>query len=427
MMSLQNLVQQSYDAVLNYISDVKIVLLHPNSRYRSLVIAKLLAELPQPVYYYAMGPYDVNLSAFITGFMRQFEEQAVGFGRRLQHLNGQIDRVSQAEVLASMQQDLADLSDKPYLLVLDEFDASENANDVMEFLENLLTHLPEQCRVIINSRNLPRFPWVALLAEQQAVILEDTYLITDQLYGQSDPKEALAQLVINCLGPGQISKNGTLISDWEGHLPRLLLIFALERPVVTRSEICSAFWPNLDTDQAVNVFHVTKRRLHKALGCDALVHYNSYYQVNPALHISYDVIDFVTALLMGRYGPEEQANQAWQQAVDLYQGPFLQGHTEGWVLRQRAAYQLGYTEAMIHVARQRQVSGKPEHALRLLIQASQEYNDFEPLHHEIMKLYATLGRRSEAASHYHSIVEGLHERGLEPTPIMQALYAELMS
>ena len=54
--------------------------------------------------------------------------------------------------------------------------------------------------------------------------------------------------------------------------------------MVTRADICQAFWPELPLDQAVNVFHVTKRRLHKALGFDVLVHEGGHYRVNPALN-----------------------------------------------------------------------------------------------------------------------------------------------
>src|SRR4029077_14782627 len=77
--------------------------------------------------------------------------------------------------------------------------------------------------------------------------------------------ESNARVEIFGLGPGTVMLDSEPIDSWEGHLPRLLFFFALDRPVVTRSEICQAFWPELNTDQAVNVFHVTKRRLHKAL------------------------------------------------------------------------------------------------------------------------------------------------------------------
>ncbi|HLA43948.1 MAG TPA: BTAD domain-containing putative transcriptional regulator, partial [Aggregatilineales bacterium] len=353
-------------------------------------------------------------------------EQVPTFGRHLNRLGSDIGSVDPEALLASVVLDLEELTDEPYFLVLDEYDASEKANDVQEFLESLLRNLPPNCQIIINSRTLPRLPWIAMIAQNEAIILSDNHLITNDPY-RMESDGVLGELTVNCLGPNSIAKNGQLIESWEGHLPRLLFIFALERPVVTRSEICQAFWPTLDNDQAVNVFHVTKRRLHKALGFDALIHQDGYYQVNPGVRIHYDVTEFVSALLQGRITGGEFRSEAWQRAIELYRGPFLQGHSESWIVQQREAYQRAYLEAIMAIANIRLEENRPEHALRLLTQASGENTDFEPLHREIMKLYARLGRRSEAASHYQSLEETLHERGTAPSPETRRLYDELMS
>ena len=136
---------------------------------------------------------------------------------------------------------------------------------------------------MISSRSLPRLPWMAMIAQNKAVMLRDTELIgTISTRIRRTAKPALRRRA----WPRPRTLDGQAIDSWEGHLPRLLFFFALERPVVTRSEICDAFWPELNNDQAVNVFHVTKRRLHKALeplGVDVLIHEDGYYRVNPAL------------------------------------------------------------------------------------------------------------------------------------------------
>jgi DNA-binding SARP family transcriptional activator len=426
MNNLHNLIQQSYETLLKYAGNVKIILLHPHSRYRSLAVAKLLAQPPRPVFYYSMGPYDVNIASFLSVFVYDLAEQAPTFGRHLHALGSDLQQVDREQLLESLLQDIAELSDEPFFLILDEYDTSENANDVQEFMEQVLLHLPDHCQVVINSRHLPRLPWVALVAQNRAVILNDDSLIVRDPYRLESGGD-LARLKVQCLGPNSIAKDDNTIEGWEGHLPRLLFVFALERPMVTRTEICQSFWPNLDNDQAVNVFHVTKRRLHKALGFDALVHQDGYYQVNPQISVQYDVIAFTSALVRGRIGTGDEAAAAWQEAIDLYQGPFLQGHTEEWIIQQRQAYQIGYLEAMMSLANIRVQGGRPDYALRILIQASNEHAGFEPLHQEIMKLYAALGRRSEAASHYQNLVESLAEKGSQPSPSTQQLYQELMS
>ncbi|MEO1444444.1 MAG: bacterial transcriptional activator domain-containing protein, partial [Chloroflexota bacterium] len=279
-----------------------------------------------------------------------------------------------------------------------------------------------QCRIIINSRTLPRLPWVSLVAQGLAVLLEDDQLIEDNFYSLTEDSEET--LEVYALGPGFVLMNGKPIETWEGHLPRLLFFFALDRPVVTRSEICHAFWPELDTDQAVNVFHVTKRRLHKALQMDVLVHDEGYYRVNPQFAVSYDVMDFVHILMEGRDESlgKKGRMKAWQRAIDMYRGPFLQGHSDHWISSRRYDYQTGYLEALTSMATVRLNEGRKEHALSLFQKAVTEDNTRQDLHREIMRLFASMGRRSEAAGHYQAVSEAIMVD--EET---EAVYAEIMS
>jgi len=224
--------------------------------------------------------------------------------------------------------------------------------------------------------------------------------------------------------------DGESVDSWEGHLPRLLFFFALDRPVVTRSEICQAFWPELSTDQAVNVFHVTKRRLHKAieaLGVDALIHEDGSYRVNPQLSIHYDVTDFVGALVEARIASPKTNVAAWQRVIDVYHRPFLQGHNEPWILQRRYEYQTGYLEALGEMANVRLKEGRPEPALALLQLSLKENPRRQDVHRRVMSLFADLGRRSEAAGHYQKLQEILAEQGLTLEPETKQLYKELMA
>src|SRR5215813_5751148 len=295
-MTLNTLVGNIYEYFQEQAAESRVVLLHAQSRYRTALIGQLLSSSDQKVFYYAMGSDDVDIESFLAGLTHDLAEQVPTFG-------GHVDQVgftAELELLVhAFAQDLNELSSEPYLLLLDEFDRADVADNLQQFLEMLLDVLPSQCRVVISSRNLPRLPWMSLIAQKKAVMLRDVDLIGSNFYENQSPASA-ARLQVQGLGPGTVSVDDQAIDVWEGHLPRLLLFFALERPMVTRSEICRAFWPDLSNDQAVNVFHVTKRRLHKALealGVDILIHESGYYEVNPALTIHYDITDFVSALV----------------------------------------------------------------------------------------------------------------------------------
>ena len=424
-MTLYQLIDTSYQMLLEHMAKARLVLLHPQSRYRSMLVARLINEPKVRTFYYAMGPDDVNVPSFLAGLTHDLADQFPLFGRHLNQIR--YETIDDTQLLIdTLAKDLAELSAEPYVLILDEYDLTDTADDLQTFIEMLVPALPEHCRLVINSRTLPRLPWVSLIAQKQATVLKDNQLISSNFYGVE--REGAPHLEVFALGPGYVLLDGKQITSWEGHLPRLLFFFALDRPVATRAEICHAFWPDLQTDQAVNVFHVTKRRLHKALGFDVLVHDRGYYHVNSSVSIHYDIMDFVGALVEGRASEGEAATTAWQRAVDIYRGPFLQGHDEQWILDRREEFRAGYLEALSEMACARKAEGQAEYALGLFLRAITENPRREDLHREVMRLYADLGRRSEAAAHYQRLEEDLKtQMGTEPAPETRALYKEIMT
>ena len=86
-MTLQQYVEESYQAFMKQVQNAQIVLLHPNSRYRSMLIAKLINEPDVDVFYYAMGPDDINFRGFITSITQCLASQHPPFGR---HINDDI-------------------------------------------------------------------------------------------------------------------------------------------------------------------------------------------------------------------------------------------------------------------------------------------------------------------------------------------------
>lgn len=425
-MPLKTLIADVYAAFEHYAADAQVVLLHPESRFRSMLVAHLLNEAPKPIYYYAMGADDVNLPAFLDGFSHDIATQHPTFGRHL-YQRWHTQKTDHQSLLKAFIADLAELNEEPFILILDEFDACDEADDIQTFCERIARFLPAHCQLIINGRTIPRMPWVSMIARRQAVILKDTEIIQDNFYRQalSKPK---AHMNAFGLGPGYVHKDSVSIDEWEGHLPRLLFFFVLDRPIVTRAEICNTFWPELDSDQAVNVFHVTKRRLHKALDFDILLHNDGYYQINPEAEVYYDIEEFVTNLSRGRESQSLQEGLPfWRAVVEAYKGPFLQGHTEEWIVERRADFEAGYLEAMTNIAKARVEEGREEQALALLLRASSENALYEPIHQEIMQLYARLGRRSEAAAHFHKLTELLKDHQSEPSRQTREIYQRIIS
>jgi DNA-binding SARP family transcriptional activator len=427
-MKLHQLIDSSYQSFLQQLSNTRVVLLHPHSRYRSMLIAKVINSPDFEVFYYAMGPDDINLRAFISSIAHDLANQHPTFGRHLNILPQTVYENLEEHfdlVLDTFVRDLAEVSSNLFLLVLDEYDRSDSSDGVQRFVEKLSTRLPENCRLVINSRTLPRLPWISMIAQNRAVLLEDEQIIDKDFYGV--PNNGENAMEIYALGPGFVISGNEAVDNWEGHLPRLLFFFALDRPIVTRSEICQAFWPELDPDQAVNVFHVTKRRLHKALDTDVLVHQDGYYRVNPDMPVYYDAVEFVSLLMRARTTEDETTRmEAWQRASELYRGPFLQGHNDDWIQERRYDFCFGYLEALTGMANIWLSRDRQEQALALLQKALTEDNQREDLHRQIMELYTRLGRRSEAAAHYKRLLESRDNDSNQLSEETRTLYEELM-
>ncbi|MDZ4768703.1 MAG: BTAD domain-containing putative transcriptional regulator [Chloroflexota bacterium] len=396
MVKFPQILDQIYSAFRERSDQARVILMHPNGRFRTPFIARLTRTTDYQVFYYALSPDDVDLPALLNGMTHDLSAQNPLFGRHI-HMLYPEDAQDMGKLAAAAARDIAELSSQPFLLVLDEYDRSHAADDIQWFIEQLVDQLPAHCKIVINSRIFPRLPWVSMIAQRQALLFDDTELVRDNFYEFAGGEQSLE---VYALGPGFVLFNEKVVDIWEGHLPRLLFFFALDRAVITRSEICHAFWPDLDLEQAVNVFHVTKRRLHKALEMDVLVHTDGYYRINPELDVDYDVMRFVGKLMDGRNMQGESQTAAWQDAIDLYRGPFLHGHADPWIAQRRDDFRVGYLEALNAVAQDKLKNDLPEHALVMYKRAIDADFLREDMHREVMRLYMQLGRRGEAVAQF---------------------------
>ncbi len=397
-------IEAACDKLLQGTHQAKIVLLHPASRYRSLVLARLLGDGRTKAYYYALDIDDSNLFNFITGMTAALSKQHVTFGRHLNLLPEAVLNNPERHldlILDAMLKELMEMASGEFTLILDEFDRADRADDIHRFVERLSHFMPDRCSLVLNGRSLPRLPWLAMMAKGHGLILRDEELVIENIFGR--PNSAEASLRALSIGPGFVFLNDRLINNWEGHLPRLLLFFVLDRPEVTRNHICRTFWPDLDIEQAVNVFHVTKRRLHKALGIDVLSHDGAYYRINPQIPCYFDAQEFVESLLACRHGPELGDVARWRKIAQLYRGPFLHGHDETWIQERREAYRLAYIEALERIADNWIKQGNLEMALLTLDKAIAADYSQEALHLRRLRLYMDLDRRAEAVAGFHDL------------------------
>ena len=204
-MNLNNLINRSYDTLEDQAQNARLILLHPHSRYRSVLVAKLLGEQKKQVFYYAMGPDDIDLRSFVSGITHDLSNQHSTFGRHINILPPKAFEDFDL-IVETFAQDLAEVGSEPFYLILDEYDRSDSADDIQRFVEKLVENNSHSCRVIINGRTLPRLPWVSLIAQKIAVLLEDENLIKHDFYNIETAGKH--KLEVFALGPGQVLMDG---------------------------------------------------------------------------------------------------------------------------------------------------------------------------------------------------------------------------
>jgi DNA-binding SARP family transcriptional activator len=404
------------------IASSRIIFAHPDCHNRMLLLAELMRNPPCDLFYYDLGAEDTNLVQFLSGLTHSLSRQVASFksGAHEALAAGDTDPAALAEAFAH---DLGQLSSKDYLLILDEVDRADKLSDVQAFFESLINVLPPKCHLWFSSRALPRLSWTGMVASGQAMVLQDTRILPEGYY--SETLDEHPTLEASALGPGYVLLNGRLVDTWQGHLQQAMFFYMLDRPRFTRLEICQALWPDLSADQAVNVFHVTKRRLHSAFGFDVLVFDGLHYQITPQVKLHYDVLEFVDSLVEARATSGAESIEHWQRAINLYRGAYLQGYPEPWVLTRQEDFRKGYIEALQAMAHIHSDQGEDEKALGFLVRALGEAYHREDLHREVIRLYGKLGQPDQAELHYERLVHGLRERyDFEPSPETRAVYQE---
>ena len=425
-MSSQRMLADSVKTFRRYATDAKMILLHPASRLRTLLVARIVSDPDLVSFYHALDIDDKNLADFLTHMTHSLSKQHATFGRHLGLLRTSALREPTKDIdaiLSAFIAELNELHDGPFYLILDEYDRADAADEIQRFMERLADALPEHCTLVLNGRTLPRLPWLSMIAKGQAVMLRDDELVRDDFHANLNTNGATLKAL--SIGPGYVFMDDHLVENWEGHLPRLLLFYALDRPVITRNEICSAFWPDLDLDSAINVYHVTKRRLHKALELDVLLHDGEYYRMNPEIPFYSDTFEFVSLLTIGRYGNPDDSLEHWQRVAKLYRGPFLQGHSETWIDERRNAYCVAFIEALDNIAQLWDAQGKHELALHTLLRAVDTDFSNDAIHHKLLRLYARLGRRAEAVTHYRAMEAWAKRQRLALTDETRELFSEI--
>ncbi len=304
-------------------------------------------------------------------------------------------------------------------VLLDECDRVETS-EFADFLRDLLSRSTD-ARVVVLSRVLPAGILDDSEIRQQVVFLPSDSELMLWDYSQMQDQSLLE---VRAFGDGRVQLDGKPVTSWDGALPRSLFFYLVDRAMVTRAEIFETFWPNLNTREATNVFHVTKRKISEVLGTELTVYGSGFYHISPKVHLSYDVSLF-NQLVQDSDSANADTN-ALQQALMLCRGDYLASISMEWVQKRRAALQQAACDALVSLAKFYEREGDVPEALRAYLRASRVKPEREDTTLAIMRLYRQLDLPSDALRVYSRLEQALHRRlNVTPSQQIEQLAAEI--
>ena len=383
--------------------DITLIILHPDFHGQHSLLTPLLDEVDTTPVFLAITEPGLTLRDLLDGLTETLNTQ---LNLSLDDLPGDAERAA-----AALAQSINKI--QHVTLILDAYDRLDQ-DEVTPFVALLASQLTNDCHVLLGTRVLP-MPLIehrALSGRTALIPVNPDKMILD--YIGSVGKNVLE---VRALGPGRVLINGRLVDHWDGVLPRMLFFYFVDRGMTTRDEIFHTFWPNLSTREATNVFHVTKRKISEILGTDLTVYWSGFYRISPDLELHYDVVKFAEAVQNAAVAEDEAAIRLLQNAITLYNGPFLSMMEQPWVSQRREELASNYAEALAGLARIYKGHNAPLDALGYYLRAAATSPQREDLARSIMELYRDLNRPAEALDTYERLeIELRNSLGVAPGP-----------
>jgi DNA-binding SARP family transcriptional activator len=243
---------------------------------------------------------------------------------------------------------------------------------------------------------------------------------------------ALPRLTIQALGCARVMLGGEEVTDpeWRSRkVVRDLFFLLLAHPEgLSKESIGTIFWPECSPTQLKLRFKNTIYRLRRALGQDIVLFDQDGYRFNQALDYEYDVRTLLRKLAQAQAttAPDEQL-AAYQEAVDLYRGPYLPEADGTWAWPERERLQHACEEALLKLARLQLEAGAHEETLHCCHRVLNQNQCQEEAHRLAMRVYAAIGNKAAVADQFERCRQALmREANATPSPQTQLLYESLM-
>ena len=278
---------------------------------------------------------------------------------------------------------------------------------------------------------------------EQVRATPDPVLTTPALVAEIDlATKPVTDLTLNMLGPVEILRDPTrpLANDaWPTRRARDIFCFIVSRRHhrASKDTIIDTFWGEADFEAVEKNFHPTVSHIRKALNSNQplkqnfLLYRDGDYQLNSEFSYRIDTEEFDRLVSEGenarRAREIEACVQAYESALKLYRGEFMQGSYEPWAEEQRTYYREQYLRLLEALAGVAQTAADWPRVMQLAQLIIHDDQFREDMHCLLMRAQAALGNRGAVKDQYETLKRLLQsELGVEPSSETRKLYQQLI-
>lgn len=154
---------------------------------KTTLLVDFAADVDAIVFWYRISPDDNDLVQFVHHLVASFQQQIPQFGIAIEEKLNTLGSVPDSATLAidfinEVEQRVEDFS----LLVLDDYHLAGENQQIVDFIENFLEHLPDKLRILIGSRSVYGIPTASLYIRDELVTIS-----ADELRFRADELQKL--------------------------------------------------------------------------------------------------------------------------------------------------------------------------------------------------------------------------------------------
>ena len=240
------------------------------------------------------------------------------------------------------------------------------------------------------------------------------------------------RLTIQTFGRVKVRRDGKPITvpEWQSRkIVRDLFFLVLAHPQgLSKETIGAILWPDSSPAQLKLRFKNAIYHLRRALGQDVVLFDNNHYLFNHHIDHEYDVEAFLTWSEQAQAAADTAGQvNAYQEATDLYRGPYLPEADGSWVWHKREELRRTFQEAAIYLADHFLQIADHDQALAFCGRILADDACHEEAHRVAMHVHAASGDRAAVIRQFEDCRRHLSEISASPSPQTLALRQSLAS